>query len=87
MGEEIKGTKVIVYTTSSCGWCVKTKEYLSSLNVPFQAIDVGVDREAAREVVQKTRQRGVPVTKVGERYIVGFDQDAINSALKEAALI
>jgi glutaredoxin len=66
---------------------VKAKEYLSSLDVPFQAIDVGADREAAKEVVQKTRQRGVPVVKVGVRYIVGFDPDAIKSALKEAALI
>jgi glutaredoxin-like YruB-family protein len=87
MGEEAKGTAVTVYATSSCPWCVKVKEYLSSLAVTFQAIDVGVDREAAKEVVQKTRQRGVPVTKIGERYIVGFDQDAIKSALKEAALI
>jgi glutaredoxin len=66
---------------------VKAKEYLSSLNVAFQAVDVGVDREAAKEIVQKTRQRGVPVVKVGERYIVGFDQEAINSALREDALI
>jgi glutaredoxin-like YruB-family protein len=87
MGEETKETGVTVYSTSSCPWCVKVKEYLSSLNVPFQAIDVGADREAAKELVQKTRQRGVPVTKVGERYIVGFDQDAIKSALKEATLI
>jgi glutaredoxin-like YruB-family protein len=78
---------VTVYSTSSCPWCVKAKEYLSSLNVAFQAIDVGVDREAAKEIVQKTRQRGVPVVKVGERYIVGFDQEAIKSALREEALI
>jgi glutaredoxin-like YruB-family protein len=87
MSEEANVAEVTVYSTSSCPWCVKAKEFLSSLEVPFQAIDVGVDREAAKEVVQKTRQRGVPVTKVGERYIVGFDQDAIKSALKEAALI
>ena len=87
MSEETKGAGVTVYSTSSCPWCVKAKEYLSSLDVPFQAIDVGADREAAKQVVQKTRQRGVPGGKVGERYIVGFDQDAIKSALKEAALI
>jgi glutaredoxin len=57
------------------------------MNVAFEAIDVGIDKEAAKEIVQKTRQRGVPVVKVGERYIVGFDQEAIKSALKEEALI
>lgn len=87
MSEEKRETGVTVFSTSSCPWCVKAKEYLSSLGVTFDAIDVGVDREAAKEVVQKTRQRGVPVVKIGERYIVGFDQEAIKSALREEALI
>ena len=87
MGDSTGNAGVTVFSTSNCPWCVKAKEYLSSLNVAFQAIDVGVDREAAREVVEKTRQRGVPVIKIGERYIVGFDQDAIKSALREDALV
>lgn len=78
---------VAVYSTKSCPWCVKAKEYLSSLNVQYDAIDVGEDREAAAEIVQKTRQRGVPVVKIGERYIVGFDQNAIQSALKDEGLV
>ena len=78
---------VIVYSTKSCPWCVKAKEYLGSLGVKYDSVDVGVDKEAAAELVQKTRQRGVPVTKIGERYIVGFDQDALNSALKDEGLI
>jgi glutaredoxin len=79
--------KVIVYSTSSCPWCVKAKEYLTSLGVPFLPVDGGVDRDAAREIVEKTRQRWVPVVKVGEKYIVGFDQGAIKSALEENSLI
>jgi glutaredoxin-like YruB-family protein len=78
---------VVVYSTKSCPWCVKAKEYLDSLKVAYEAVDVGVNREAATEIVQKTRQRGVPVVKVGERYIVGFDQGAIQTALKEEGLV
>ena len=87
MSESANASGVAVYSTSNCPWCVKAKDFLSQMNVAFQAIDVGVDKEAAKEIVQKTRQRGVPVIKVGERYIVGFDQEAIKSALKEEALI
>jgi len=87
MGETENTSKVTVFSTNNCPWCVKAKEFLSQMNVAFQAIDVGSDKEAAREIVQKTRQRGVPVVKVGERYIVGFDQEAIKSALKEVDLI
>jgi len=87
MSESEKAPKVTVFSTSNCPWCVKVKEFLSQMNVAFQAIDVGSDKEAAKEMVQKTRQRGVPVVKVMERYIVGFDQEAIKSALKEEEII
>ena len=78
---------VVVYSTNSCPWCVKAKEYLDSLKVAYESVNVSEDRDAAAEIVQKTRQRGVPVIKVGERYIVGFDQSAIDSALRDADLI
>ena len=87
MSESERASGVTVYSTNSCPWCVKAKDFLSQMNVAFQAVDVGTDKEAAKEIVQKTRQRGVPVVKIGERYIVGFDQEAIKSALKEEALI
>ncbi|MDR3354510.1 MAG: glutathione S-transferase N-terminal domain-containing protein [Synergistaceae bacterium] len=79
--------EVVVYSTKSCPWCVKAKSYLDSLKVSYESVDVGSNKEAAREIVEKTRQQGVPVIKVGERYIVGFDQNAIQGALKEAELI
>ena len=78
---------VTVYSTSSCPWCVKAKEYLTSQGVKFEDVDVSKDRAAAEEIVQKTRQRGVPVTKIGDQYIVGFDQGKIQSALKDEGLI
>jgi serine protease Do len=41
--------------------------------VPFEVRDVSVDEQAAREMVQRTRQMGVPVIADGEEAIVGFD--------------
>ncbi len=78
---------VTVYSTKTCPWCIKVKEYLDSLNVAYETIDVGSDKEAAREMVQKTGQRGVPVILVEETIIVGFDKNALDEALKEKGLI
>ncbi len=78
---------VTVYSTKTCPWCIKVKEYLDSLNVAYESIDVGADREAAKEMVQKTGQRGVPVILVEETIIVGFDKHALDTALKEQGLI
>jgi S1-C subfamily serine protease len=41
--------------------------------VPFEVRDVSVDGGAAREMVQRTRQMGVPVIADEQEAIVGFD--------------
>jgi glutaredoxin-like YruB-family protein len=78
---------VKVFSTKTCPWCVKAKDYLRSLNVAFEDVDVSANREAAMEMVKATKQMGVPVIQVGEKYIVGFDQGAIDKALREAGLL
>jgi glutaredoxin len=45
---------VKVYSTPTCPWCVRVKEYLNSKNIDFQDINVAEDRDAAMEMVQKT---------------------------------
>ena len=41
--------------------------------MPFEVRDVSVDEVAAREMVQRTRQMGVPVIADADEAIVGFD--------------
>lgn len=72
---------VKVYSTPTCPWCVKLKDYLKSRNVDFEDIDVSADRAAAMEMVKKTGQMGVPVALIGDVYIVGFDQARIDEEL------
>jgi glutaredoxin-like YruB-family protein len=74
-------TKVKVYSTPTCPWCVRLKNYLQSKKVDFENIDVSVDRAAAMEMVKKTGQMGVPVALIGDVYIVGFDQARIDEEL------
>lgn len=79
--------EVKVYSTNTCPWCDKAKAYLSSLNVEYEVKTVTGDKAAAMELVKKTKQMGVPVIQIGEKYIVGFDQAKINETLKEAGLL
>lgn len=65
---------VTVYSTSTCPWCDRAKEYLLSRNVPFTNKDVSVDQQAAMEMVRLSGQKGVPVIAAGGDVIVGFDQ-------------
>lgn len=65
---------VTVYSTPTCPWCDRAKEYLTSRDVPFTNKDVSVDQEAAMEMIRLTGQQGVPVIAAGSDVIVGFDQ-------------
>lgn len=74
---------VKVYSTNSCPWCVKAKSYLSSLNVEYVDLNVQDDMEAREEMVSKSKQMGVPVLDINGSIIVGFDRNAIDSALNK----
>jgi len=73
--------KVTVYSTQSCPWCKKAKDFLKANNVDFEEVDVSMDANRAEEMIKKSGQRGVPVLDIDGKVIVGFDQDAIKAAL------
>jgi glutaredoxin 3 len=72
---------VTIYTASDCHWCGKAKQYLARRGVPFTEIDVESDEAAAREVIARTGQRGVPVIAVGAELIVGFQRRQLDTLL------
>jgi glutaredoxin-like YruB-family protein len=72
---------ITVYSTKTCPWCTKVKEYLEGKDIDFEVVDVSTDREAAMEMVKKTGQMGVPVTKIGEKFIVGYNPEAIDEEI------
>lgn len=73
--------KVTVYSTSSCPFCIRAKEFLKENNIEFEDIDVSVNQEKAQEMIDKTGQMGVPVLDIDGEIIIGFDKDAISRAL------
>ena len=74
--------KVKIYSTKTCPWCRKTKEFLAENKIPFEEVDVGADRKAAEEMVKKSGQMGVPVIEIDGTVIVGYDKPALKKALK-----
>ena len=74
-------SKVLLFSTPTCSWCRRAKRYFKERGVPFKEINIERDEDAARDIVRKTGQRGVPVIKIGSRWIVGFDEDKIGKEL------
>lgn len=73
---------VKVYSTPTCPWCKKTKEFLKENKVSFKNIDVSKDKKAAAEMLKISGQSGVPVTDANGTIIVGFEEGKLKKALK-----
>lgn len=74
---------VKVYSTNTCPWCVKAKNYLKSSGVEFEEFNVQEDMTARDEMINKSKQMGVPVLDIDGTVIVGFDKNAIDKALNK----
>jgi len=73
--------KVKVYSTQTCPFCDKLKDFLKEHKVKFEDFDVNEDRNAALEMIKKSKQTGVPVIEIDGKIITGFDVLKIKKAL------
>ncbi len=78
-------SRPVIFSTSTCSWCRRAKWYFCEKGVSFKEINVERDPEAARDLVRKTGQGGVPVIKIGGAWIVGFDKERIDKELARKA--
>ena len=76
-----KQPTVKIYTTPTCTWCMKAKEFFKEHNVKFEEINVREDMKAREQMIKKSGQMGVPVIEIGDTIIVGYDEDALKEAL------
>ena len=72
---------VKVYSTPTCPWCIRTKQFLKENNITFEDIDVSSNQQAAEEIIQKSGQMGVPVLDIDGEIVFGFDKEKIKQAL------
>lgn len=73
--------KVKMYTTTWCTFCKVAKEFFKENNVEFEEINVEENQEAAKEMVEKSGQTGVPVIDINGKIIIGFQREKIKELL------
>lgn len=79
-------SKVVIYTTQSCPYCIMEKDYLSSKGIVFKEIRVDESAEKTQEMIEKSGQMGVPFTVIAqddgsETHILGFDRKRLDETL------
>jgi glutaredoxin-like YruB-family protein len=73
--------KIRIFSTSTCPYCVTLKEFLKEKSFEFEDIDVSQNETALEEMATKTKQFGVPVIDIDDKWIVGFDKEKISKVL------
>lgn len=80
-----QGSEIVIYSTPTCPYCKRAKEYFQRKNVPFIEYDVSKDRKSAKEMIKKSGQMGVPVIDFNGEVIIGFNQSHLDELLAKRA--
>ena len=75
--------KVVIYSTPTCPHCRRAKDYLSRKGIPFVDRNVAQDRDAAKEMIEKSGQMGVPVIIIDGEVVIGFNQTQLDKVLSQ----
>lgn len=73
--------EVTIYSTPVCHFCNAAKEYFKENNVEYAEHDVAADQDKRQEMIEMTGQMGVPVIRIGDDVVVGFDEAKVAELL------
>lgn len=76
--------KVEIFSTETCHFCHMAKDWLAAKGIPFVDYNVGSDVEKRKEMMEMTGQLGVPVIKIGDEIMIGFNPDQMAKILEVA---
>lgn len=72
---------VTIYSTPACHFCHAAKEFFTENKVEFTDVNVAEDAEKRQEMIEMTGQMGVPVIRIGDDVVVGFDEAKVKDLL------
>jgi glutaredoxin 3 len=74
--------EIEVYSTPSCPYCNKLKNWLDEQGYEYTDYNVNENQEKAKEMIERTRQRGVPQTFIGDEEVIGFQPEKIKEIVE-----
>ena len=69
-----------MYTSDTCPNCTKLKEYLKQNNIDYIEYNISKKSKQTRNLVKEVFL-SVPVMKINDDYVLGFDVPRINQLL------
>lgn len=72
---------VQIYSTPVCHFCHAAKAFFDENKVTYEDFNVAEDGDKRQEMIEMTGQMGVPVIKIGDDVVVGFDEPKVKELL------
>ena len=76
--------KVEIFSTPTCHFCHMAKDWLTEKNIPFSDYNVGENMEKRKEMIEITGQLGVPVIRIENEVMIGFNPAQMAKILEVA---
>ena len=67
-------TKITVYSTEPCSFCVRAKALLDSRGLDYEEINLAKDAVGRTELVQRTGMMSFPQIIIGDEIVGGFSE-------------
>ena len=77
--------EVVIYSTPTCPYCRRAKEFFKQKGIDFTDYNVAEDKEKekAQEMIKKSGQMGVPVILIDGEIVIGFNQALVEKLLSQ----
>jgi len=75
--------EIKIYTSETCPWCKKLRDWLKKKKVPFQELNLTESDHARDELIQKSGQLSVPIIDIDGEIIVGFQEERLEKLIKK----
>lgn len=66
-------TKIVIYSSQQCPYCVRAKELLSRKGLPYEELRVDLDPALRDRMIALTGLRSVPQIFIGDTHVGGCD--------------
>ncbi len=73
--------KVSIYSTPTCHFCQMAKAYFKEHDIAYEEFNVASDMGKRSEMIEMTGQMGVPVIRIDDSVVVGFNKPVVADLL------
>ena len=72
---------ITVFTTTQCAYCAMVKKFLDIKGKEYKVVNLEENPDLRQSLIEKTGAMTVPVTQIGEEYIIGWNPAKLGALL------